>query len=691
MNKRENLEKTILENYKTLKDWELKIKNAHPHEDVATYNFMITKYREIVELYIRIYSSLCKKTGVPLPQEILDLAFDVFPEMILNEDLTTSFNKATIYTKLPGTKIIRIDIAQIFRVADLLTMPESVKAKEFFNALIDVNKMRRTINRGGCFEIGTLGKLQPVTTTANKFDRFWKLGFPNLRINPNRLLSFVPYELSLSEHLDGLHCELGSIFENKSPIFNEERINNFQLSGRLRIYPPGSGVVKLSIILEYHESVNIEYTAKIAKNIENILFVDAAGSKKPCNTLLLDFIDVLITELFVEEEDLLFQERRWLPPTTTFTLYDENNFQPKNFNFELAYLMSLAPGNEEKISLLQSRIDAALISPHWTQNGILTVAGQEVALVFVSETYANGNRSTRKALNGWLSDTHELVMAAAYAQRSFLEEIESISSQRLLDENTNFHYVFSLLSTMKQVLQAIVSIRYHLKKQGTGVLVAFAQSVWIHNAPIKNNYDALDYFLTWLTGMQKEEAAAKLVLEEELANLLQHYLSTLHTQIITHFNREELRTLCFNLGLNYDDLPGEGNINKARELILYFKRRDSLENLQNYLIENRPKANWKKLPLSNSNDQSHLNKPDSKVVVLIKTIEEIKKISPLFPIVASPKQQSLTPFTQEQLESLLFNELSKLDKLLHSRQNFSPENLDRQMYKVQSLQEHLES
>ncbi len=43
-------------------------------------------------------------------------------------------------------------------------------------------------------------------------------------------------------------------------------------------------------------------------------------------------------------------------------------------------------------------------------------------------------------------------------------------------------------------------------------------------------------------------------------------LSRLHRFIIEHYDLDELRTLCFDLGVNYDDLRGEGLSAKARAI-----------------------------------------------------------------------------------------------------------------------------
>ena len=56
-------------------------------------------------------------------------------------------------------------------------------------------------------------------------------------------------------------------------------------------------------------------------------------------------------------------------------------------------------------------------------------------------------------------------------------------------------------------------------------------------------------------------------------------LTQLHQFIVAHYSLDELRTLCFDLGVNYDDLGGEALSGKARELILKLGRERKLEEL----------------------------------------------------------------------------------------------------------------
>lgn len=68
-------------------------------------------------------------------------------------------------------------------------------------------------------------------------------------------------------------------------------------------------------------------------------------------------------------------------------------------------------------------------------------------------------------------------------------------------------------------------------------------------------------------------------------------LAHLHHVLHTHFDREELRTLCFKLGVRYDDLGGEGHSARARELVQHQSRRPGgLERLRAVLEVERPGA-----------------------------------------------------------------------------------------------------
>ena len=67
-------------------------------------------------------------------------------------------------------------------------------------------------------------------------------------------------------------------------------------------------------------------------------------------------------------------------------------------------------------------------------------------------------------------------------------------------------------------------------------------------------------------------------------------LKKLRDCIVLHFDDGELRTLCFDLGINFDDLEGDALSDKARELVLYLNRIGRCDELVKYCREKRPNA-----------------------------------------------------------------------------------------------------
>ena len=62
--------------------------------------------------------------------------------------------------------------------------------------------------------------------------------------------------------------------------------------------------------------------------------------------------------------------------------------------------------------------------------------------------------------------------------------------------------------------------------------------------------------------------------------------------IIDYFDKEELRTLCFDLEVDYDSLRGEGKAAKARDLVAYFKRNRSISELAEACRQRRSHVSW---------------------------------------------------------------------------------------------------
>jgi len=69
-------------------------------------------------------------------------------------------------------------------------------------------------------------------------------------------------------------------------------------------------------------------------------------------------------------------------------------------------------------------------------------------------------------------------------------------------------------------------------------------------------------------------------------------LARLHQNLAAHFGDEELRSLCFDLGVDYANLPAEGKDGKARELVAYCERRGRIPELVEMCRNLRPNVEW---------------------------------------------------------------------------------------------------
>jgi len=68
---------------------------------------------------------------------------------------------------------------------------------------------------------------------------------------------------------------------------------------------------------------------------------------------------------------------------------------------------------------------------------------------------------------------------------------------------------------------------------------------------------------------------------------MEKLLNQLRGFLVAYYDIEELRDLCFTLGVDYDSLRGEGKRGKARELVLLLRRQGRLERLLQALRESR--------------------------------------------------------------------------------------------------------
>ncbi|MCB8944345.1 MAG: hypothetical protein H6658_11400 [Ardenticatenaceae bacterium] len=69
-------------------------------------------------------------------------------------------------------------------------------------------------------------------------------------------------------------------------------------------------------------------------------------------------------------------------------------------------------------------------------------------------------------------------------------------------------------------------------------------------------------------------------------------LNILRETLIALFNEGELRDLCFQLGEDYENMPGQNKSDRVRELILLLNRKGQLEKLVGLGRKLRPNGQW---------------------------------------------------------------------------------------------------
>ncbi len=69
-------------------------------------------------------------------------------------------------------------------------------------------------------------------------------------------------------------------------------------------------------------------------------------------------------------------------------------------------------------------------------------------------------------------------------------------------------------------------------------------------------------------------------------------LKGLLSKLSMNFSLEELKTICFNLGVDPESIPGTTKDSTAREMLLYFRRRDQIDILIEECRQQRPHISW---------------------------------------------------------------------------------------------------
>jgi hypothetical protein len=136
-------------------------------------------------------------------------------------------------------------------------------------------------------------------------------------------------------------------------------------------------------------------------------------------------------------------------------------------------------------------------------------------------------------------------------------------------------------------IEAGAAVRFQLEKQ-----IERAES---ERDVIEQQMDMLDEELEQASSPEPEGDVQAVGAAPEEGAIDQAYLTQLRQVFTTRFDAGELRTLCFDLGVDYDDLPGEGKASRARELVGYLARRDRIADLIRVGKRLRPDISWPEL------------------------------------------------------------------------------------------------
>lgn len=74
------------------------------------------------------------------------------------------------------------------------------------------------------------------------------------------------------------------------------------------------------------------------------------------------------------------------------------------------------------------------------------------------------------------------------------------------------------------------------------------------------------------------------------------FLNILYEHLNSYFSLDEIRTINFNMGIDYDSIPGEAKPAKIRELLIILGRQGKLQELLGLVNRYRPNANWPPMP-----------------------------------------------------------------------------------------------
>jgi hypothetical protein len=387
-------------------------------------------------------------------------------------------------TEMSGCQSVTITVSQLFRMSDLIIDPAGVRPADLVEMINVTAKLRRAFDRRHRIALEGFGDLVPVVGGRKEFHRFWTAIIPPLKFasESDPPLTLVPFEMSPLPRIQGMKVDVDAwLREVIDDTVEAARLGATvsKVHAALRVYSVGVGVIRLTLALDFLAAVDIELLAAVARKVEGLLFVDSDGESRPFASVFSEAVAAVSESLFIDPGQ---DDRRWRPPETLFRFH-QGTFDPEAHVDELAYLMSLSPGNIASPSAMRRRLTSKLRAPHWLQHGVAAVPSNRVVLLLKRGGGSVMDGRLRRHLLEDLIETHELVNVGLHARRLFTSDFRDIRDQGGPDTDwypgtERFIQLDRLAEVTRRVLQAIALMKSRLRETGEGVLMRFAKDLW---------------------------------------------------------------------------------------------------------------------------------------------------------------------------------------------------------------------
>jgi hypothetical protein len=133
-------------------------------------------------------------------------------------------------------------------------------------------------------------------------------------------------------------------------------------------------------------------------------------------------------------------------------------------------------------------------------------------------------------------------------------------------------------------------------------------------------------------------------------------------ELVNKFNDSELKDICFDLGMDYEALPGESKLDRARELLQYLDRLGRLTELADQCATRRPNVPWKDFVAVPGADKPQATPASVAITVMSQSGEQLRSRSQLVPARELAQTASEIAFVGVSGISVLVNDLGFLEQ-----------------------------